>query len=695
MKHGVSAHASDDVIKDDSIMVKVELNPECDYGSLEGHCLGRKFKSSTRLQGVINGQPQSTIENTKMHMVRDMMWFALQYMKVKESELILPHLSLSGKPEFDNIQSMYLNELLKISLVGVTAGNKGLNVYQACEKIDCDGLIYAVNSYVNLVNMCYNADTRGLVKGVKAGAYQAMFCYNLGSAGNSFQENVKILFGLNDKILKGEKDWKAYDIHIPLPTGQVNNGKLNFLILSANLQSLVCALHIDSNDMKILECLFLSGLKTLLENVAVDLPSQFTSSKLTNVELITSRLKGALFIDKGHPYLQVKKHNRSSLVGPLMHWDQIDLENLLLALENINIKEWIEQFKTEYLGEASAADDSLTFNIYEASVLSMLVAPFQFATTRVIYNVSGGRNIILQEVNRATMVVKWLVKWKWKSKVTIHRHDPWGQGSFKGEGVEFQGASRTPWAPKLSLENYLHLDKLDLISSSILRKVSSVVDEASSKCSKSECNIASSSRNDSVGHKTQSQELMKFTLKGIRSARRSKRNFNMASSWTGNSEGYTTQLQALDKIKGHTSAKHVKPNFNTVFSSKDDSEGHQAQSHALNTIAVAGKISAEPYKPNFDKIYTPVFSSKVDSEGHKTQSQTLNEIAVSGKSSAKPVKPNFNTVFNSKEDFEIFKTQSQAPDLSKENRLAPNFNTPFCSMEDSGGHRTQFQPLKK
>ncbi|GKE45712.1 hypothetical protein Tco_1472996, partial [Tanacetum coccineum] len=36
--------------------------------------------------------------------------------------------------------------------------------------------------------------------------------------------------------------------------------------------------------------------------------------------------------------------------------------------------------------------------------------------------------------------------------------------------MEFQGASGTPWAPKLSLKNYLHLDKLDVISSSILPK---------------------------------------------------------------------------------------------------------------------------------------------------------------------------------------------------------------------------------
>ncbi|GKC15943.1 nucleic acid-binding, OB-fold protein [Tanacetum coccineum] len=39
-----------------------------------------------------------------------------------------------------------------------------------------------------------------------------------------------------------------------------------------------------------------------------------------------------------------------------------------------------------------------------------------------------------------------------------------------------------------------------------------VVDEASSKCSKSECNTASSSKNDYVGHKTQSQALMKCTV---------------------------------------------------------------------------------------------------------------------------------------------------------------------------------------
>ncbi|GJY42570.1 hypothetical protein Tco_0429840 [Tanacetum coccineum] len=38
---------------------------------------------------------------------------------------------------------------------------------------------------------------------------------------------------------------------------------------------------------------------------------------------------------------------------------------------------------------------------------------------------------------------------------------------------------------------------------------SSVVDEASSKCSKSECNTTFSSRKDFIGHKTQSQALMK------------------------------------------------------------------------------------------------------------------------------------------------------------------------------------------
>nr|GEV52373.1 retrotransposon protein, putative, Ty1-copia subclass [Tanacetum cinerariifolium] len=77
----------------------------------------------------------------------------------------------------------------------------------------------------------FKSSRRGVVKRVKARAHQAMFCYNLGSVGNSFQENLKVLFGLNNKILKGEKEWKAYDIHISLPTSQVNNGKLNFCIL--------------------------------------------------------------------------------------------------------------------------------------------------------------------------------------------------------------------------------------------------------------------------------------------------------------------------------------------------------------------------------------------------------------------------------------------------------------------------------
>ncbi|PWA86392.1 hypothetical protein CTI12_AA141060 [Artemisia annua] len=131
-----------------------------------------------------------------------------------------------------------------------------------------------------------------------------------------------------------------------------------------------------------------------------------------------------------------------------------------------------------------------------------------------------------------------------------------------------------------------------------------------------------SSSSSSIRHPT-NVTVNRFTVKGIRSARRSKRNFNIASSWTGNPDRYTTQFKALDKIavKGCTSAKHVKPNFNTVFSSKDDSEGHQALSHTLNTM-VTGNISAKYVKSNFNTV----FSSKQDSEIHKTQSQALDLI---------------------------------------------------------------------
>lgn len=96
-------------------------------GHLSGVTLARKFRSSKRLQDVINAQHQSTIKNTNANLVSYMMWSLFLYMKVKESDLILPHLSILKKAEFDDIRNMYLNEVVKMSLVGVTAGNKGLN----------------------------------------------------------------------------------------------------------------------------------------------------------------------------------------------------------------------------------------------------------------------------------------------------------------------------------------------------------------------------------------------------------------------------------------------------------------------------------------------------------------------------------------------------------------------------------------
>ncbi|GJX89341.1 hypothetical protein Tco_0341355 [Tanacetum coccineum] len=49
MKPGLSEHGYDDVIKDDSIMVKDKFNSECSNESLKGYYLDRKFKGSRRL----------------------------------------------------------------------------------------------------------------------------------------------------------------------------------------------------------------------------------------------------------------------------------------------------------------------------------------------------------------------------------------------------------------------------------------------------------------------------------------------------------------------------------------------------------------------------------------------------------------------------------------------------------------------
>ncbi|XP_076907742.1 uncharacterized protein LOC143564313 [Bidens hawaiensis] len=105
-----------------------------------------------------------------------------------------------------------------------------------------------------------------------------------------------------------------------------------------------------------LSCLFFTedetvrvpSTKNLLElNIATDLASQLTLSRLKSEELTISRLKGELFVDQGKHYLVAEKPAMPLKTMPLVHWGKVDLQNLLLALEKIGVKGSMEKVKAE------------------------------------------------------------------------------------------------------------------------------------------------------------------------------------------------------------------------------------------------------------------------------------------------------------------------------------------------------------
>ncbi|KAM0024434.1 putative metallo-beta-lactamase, Beta-Casp domain, integrator complex subunit 9 [Helianthus debilis subsp. tardiflorus] len=105
-----------------------------------------------------------------------------------------------------------------------------------------------------------------------------------------------------------------------------------------------------------LSCLFFNKNETLsvpnpnkhLEvNIATDLSSQLSLSKLKSEELTIARLKGKLFVDQAKHYIVAEKPTMSSKMMPLVHWGTVDLESLVLALEKIGVKGSMEKVKDE------------------------------------------------------------------------------------------------------------------------------------------------------------------------------------------------------------------------------------------------------------------------------------------------------------------------------------------------------------
>nr|GEV74531.1 hypothetical protein [Tanacetum cinerariifolium] len=71
-QHGLNEHGVVQMIKTRSLVLRAELHRKYDNGSLKWRYRGRKFRSSKRLQGVINAQPRLNLERTKANIGTDM-----------------------------------------------------------------------------------------------------------------------------------------------------------------------------------------------------------------------------------------------------------------------------------------------------------------------------------------------------------------------------------------------------------------------------------------------------------------------------------------------------------------------------------------------------------------------------------------------------------------------------------------------
>ncbi|KAL7615730.1 hypothetical protein Lser_V15G04155 [Lactuca serriola] len=100
---------------------------------------------------------------------------------------------------------------------------------------------------------------------------------------------------------------------------------------------------------KSLPCLFYTEFETLCLpnsnnlselNIATNLASQLTFSKMKNEELSISRLRGELYLEHGKQYLIGEKEVKGleTEIGLLVHWGKVDLESLVVELEKVGVK---------------------------------------------------------------------------------------------------------------------------------------------------------------------------------------------------------------------------------------------------------------------------------------------------------------------------------------------------------------------
>nr|XP_043608493.1 uncharacterized protein LOC122580281 [Erigeron canadensis] len=150
--------------------------------------------------------------------------------------------------------------------------------------------------------------------------------------------------------------------------------------------------------------------------------------------------------------------------------------------------------------------------------------------------------------------------------------------------MALQQAVRTPWIPKLTLENYINLEHMDVISSAMLRKIIMMHGYNSNKVLKHDLLDAVRSINlMDVHHSTLQSDVssnaflnLSDVIKDLSSLRWHE--CCITSIQTVNSENH------FSSVVNDLSPISFKRNSNTACSLKDDSEAHKTQSPTFKKI---------------------------------------------------------------------------------------------------------------
>nr|GEV21612.1 hypothetical protein [Tanacetum cinerariifolium] len=285
-------------------------------------------------------------ENTKFNKVTDMMWDEPQFETIKKVDLILPCCILLKKLGYENIESAYWDKLTKMSslcgieLIIMKLLDRNTNLTGIQME---DNVLMAGGMAVVLNTPTYD----------KAPRRKCHLGHDTFLNDKNKNDLWYVYNNFGTEVCRVGARWdcegQTYDVDCYV--------KLVNLCYNVDTRGVVNDVKAGAHQAMFCYNLGLVDSKTPLEpHVAVDLSSQFTSSKLANMEFISLRLKGILFTDKRRPFLVVV-HDNEFNKGTIYTFKNPKRE----------FRSSRKLFKTISLDESSSPEFDLFFDLEEHS----------------------------------------------------------------------------------------------------------------------------------------------------------------------------------------------------------------------------------------------------------------------------------------------------------------------------------------